>query len=134
MLQSFRDNLKGAVASFLVLLVSVPFIFFGVDSLFSSADQTGKAAEVNGDVVSESQLRRAISQQREQRTQRFGDQLPADFLSDERLRGPAWYELVNRQLRIQGAQSGRMTVSDAALDELIVSQRLSKVLNLWSAI
>lgn len=127
MLQSFRDNLKGTVATFLVLLVSVPFIFFGVDSLFTGGDQTGKAAEVNGDVVSETQLRRAVSQQRDQLTQRFGDQLPADFLSDERLRGPALDELISRQLRIQGAQDGRMTVSDAALDELIVSAPLFQV-------
>lgn len=127
MLQSFRDNLKGTVAMFLVLLVSIPFVFFGVDSLFTGGDQTGKAAEVNGEIVLEAQLRRAVSQQREQLTQRFGDQLPADFLSDERLRGPALDELISRQLRIQGAQQGRMTVSDAALDQLIVSAPLFQV-------
>ncbi|UTA46439.1 SurA N-terminal domain-containing protein [Simiduia sp. 21SJ11W-1] len=121
MLQSFRDNLKGTVAMFLVLLISIPFIFFGVDSLFTGDAQSGKAAEVNEDVVTENQLRRAISVQRDQLTQRFGDQLPADFLSDERLRTPALDNLINRQLRIQGAEAGRMTISDKALDELIVN-------------
>ncbi|MBB3168615.1 SurA N-terminal domain-containing protein [Simiduia aestuariiviva] len=121
MLQSFRDNLKGTVAMFLVLLISVPFIFFGVDSLFTGDAQSGKAAEVNDDIVTENQLRRAISLQRDQLTQRFGDQLPVDFLSDERLRGPALDNLINRQLRVQGAKAGRMTISDKALDELIVS-------------
>lgn len=121
MLQSFRDNLKGTVAIFLVLLISIPFIFFGVDSLFTGDAQSGKAAEVNDDIVTENQLRRAISLQRDQLTQRFGDQLPVDFLSDERLRGPALDNLINRQLRVQGAQEGRMTISDKALDELIVN-------------
>lgn len=120
-MQSFRDNLKGTVAMFLVVLVSVPFVFFGVDSLFTGDAKAGQAAKVNGEVISESQVRRAISMQRDQLTQRFGDQLPADFLSDERLRGPAVESLVNRQLRIQGAVDGRFTISDKALDELIVS-------------
>ena len=106
---------------FLVLLVSIPFIFFCVDNLFTGDAKSGQAASVNGDVVSENQVRRAISMQRDQLTQRFGDQLPADFLSDERLRGPAVDSLVNRQLRIQAATEGRMTISDKALDELIVS-------------
>lgn len=106
---------------FLVLLVSVPFIFFGVDSLFTADAKSDQAAEVNGDIVSESQVRRAISMQRDQLSQRFGDQLPADFLTDERLRGPAVEGLISRQLRVQGAKAGRMTVSDKTLDELIVS-------------
>lgn len=121
MLQNFRDNLKGAVATFLVVLVSIPFVFFGVDSLFSGGGQSGKAAEVNGDVVSETELRRAVSSRRDQLTQRLGDQIPADFLSDERLRAPVLEGLIQRQLRIQGAQAGRMTISDAELDKIIVS-------------
>ncbi|MDN3640020.1 SurA N-terminal domain-containing protein [Simiduia curdlanivorans] len=120
MMQSFRDNLKGTVAMFLVVLVSIPFIFFGVDSLFTGDAKSGQAASINGDVVSEDQVRRAIGMQRDQLSQRFGDQLPADFLSDERLRGPAVDGLVSRQLRIQGATEGRMTISDKALDALIV--------------
>lgn len=121
MLQNFRDNLKGTVAIFLVGIISVPFIFFGVDSLFTGGAQAGKAAEVNGEAIANTDVERAIRLQRDQMTQRFGDQLPADFLTDEKLRGPALEGLVDRQLKIQAARQGRMTVSDKVLDELIVS-------------
>ena len=88
MLQAFRDNLKGTMALFIVGLMIIPFALFGVDSLFLQDSSAGKAADVNGEAISEMALTRAIRTQKQQLLERFGDQAPADLLSDDQLRGP----------------------------------------------
>lgn len=121
MLQAFRDNLKGTMAFFIVGLMIIPFALFGVDSLFLQDNSAGKAAEVNGEAISEMSLTRAIRTQKQQLLDRFGDQAPADLLSDEQLRGPVLTRLLQRELLKQAAINGDMAISDASLDELIKS-------------
>ncbi len=121
MLQAFRDNLKGTMAIFIVGLMIIPFALFGVDSLFLQDNSAGKAAQVNGETISEMSLTRAIRTQKQQLLERFGDQAPADLLSDEQLRGPVLTRLLQRELLKQAALSGGMAISDSTLDELIKS-------------
>ncbi len=121
MLQAFRDNLKGTMAIFIVGLMIIPFALFGVDSLFLQDNSAGKAAQVNGETISEMSLTRAIRTQKQQLLERFGDQAPADLLSDEQLRGPVLTRLLQRELLKQAALNGGMAISDSTLDELIKS-------------
>ena len=121
MLQAFRDNLKGTMALFIVGLMIIPFALFGVDSLFLQDSSAGKAADVNGEAISEMALTRAIRTQKQQLLERFGDQAPADLLSDDQLRGPVLTRLLQRELLRQAAENGNMAISDATLDELIKS-------------
>lgn len=121
MLQTLRDNLKGTIAIFIVVLMVIPFALFGVDSLFLRDASAGKAAEVNGQVISEMDLARAVQLQKQQIIQRFGEQAPAELLVDEQLRGPVLNRLIQRELIKQAASDGGMAVSDAAVDQMIVS-------------
>lgn len=121
MLQSFRDNLKGTVATILVTLMIIPFALFGVDSLFIQDGSPNEAASVNGEVITEQEVRQGIFMQKQQMLSRFGDRLPADFLSDERLREPVLRELVERRALVQEAQESGMAISEHTLDEQIVS-------------
>ncbi|WP_439134449.1 SurA N-terminal domain-containing protein [Pseudomaricurvus sp.] len=121
MLQAFRDNLKGAMAIFIVGLMMIPFALFGVDSLFLQDSTAGKAAEVNGAPVSEMELTRAVRIQKQQLLERFGEQAPADLVSDEQLRGPVLTRLVNRELLRQAAENGGMAISDADVNQMIIS-------------
>ncbi len=121
MLQTFRDNLKGTVAYILIGLIVVIFALTGVDALFSSSSTTGKAASVNGESIADIEVRRGIQMRRQQMLSRFGEQLPADFISDERLREPVLNDLILRELIRQQAQSGGMAIADKTLDGLITS-------------
>jgi len=121
MLQSFRDNLKGTVATILVTLMIIPFALFGVDSLFIQNGSPNEAASVNGEVITEQEVRQAIFLQKQQMLSRFGDRIPADFLSDERLREPVLNGLIERRALVQEAEETGMAISDLALDEEIVS-------------
>ncbi|GLS26936.1 SurA N-terminal domain-containing protein [Marinibactrum halimedae] len=120
MLQSFRDNLKGTVATILVGLICIPFVLFGVDSLFTSNPSTQPVAVVNGEEITQIELDRAILVQRRQLMAQFGENLPADMFSDERLREPVLKSLVEQALLKQAAMDNGMGVSNSALDEIIL--------------
>lgn len=121
MLQRFRENLKGTVATFLVTLMIIPFALFGVDSLFLQDGSPNEAASVNGEVITEQELRQGIFLQKQQMLSRFGENIPADFLTDERLREPVLNGLIQRRLITQEAEDGGMAISDRTLDQLILS-------------
>ncbi|MYM62328.1 SurA N-terminal domain-containing protein [Pseudomaricurvus sp. HS19] len=120
MLQALRDNLKGTFAILIVGLMAIPFVLFGVDSLFMQDSSTGNAAEVNDTQISELQLLRAVRLQKQQLLERFGDQAPPELLSEEALREPVLNRLVQRELLRQAAEKGGLTISNAELDKNIV--------------
>lgn len=121
MLQAFRDNLKGTLAIFVVGLMMIPFALFGIDSLFLQDHSAGKAAKVNGEAIAEAELIRAVQIQKQQLLQRFGEQAPLDLISDENLREPVLNRLINRELLRQAAVDGKMTISEAEINQLITS-------------
>lgn len=121
MLQTFRDNMKGTVAFFLIGLIVVIFALTGIDALFSSRTHTGQVASVNGDEISENELRRNIYIRKQQLIQRFQGQLPASALTDEHLREPVLNDLIVRKVLDQRARDQGMAVATATVDSQIVA-------------
>ncbi|MDO3385698.1 SurA N-terminal domain-containing protein [Gilvimarinus sp. SDUM040013] len=121
MLQSMRDNSKGLVAGILVGLLVIIFALSGAEALFNTRNQADVAAEVNGEEISETEVLRAIEQQRAQMRNRFGEAVPEDFLSDENLRSPALDQLIDRILLSQVAEEGDMTIAPERIASTIAS-------------
>lgn len=121
MLQSFRDNLKGGVAIILVGLICIPFAIFGIDSLFSQSSVVPEVAEVNGKSITQYELDQALQLQKRQLVQQFGENLPPDFLSDDRLRQPVLESLVQRKALLQAAEKSGLTASEKQLNEIILA-------------
>ena len=121
MLQSMRNNLKGTVAFIAVGFLS--FILVGSLLQFSGVnDYNGsEVASIDGNTITELELLRAVESRRQQLISQFGDQLPPDFLSDERLRPLVLDSLIDYNLLVNQALNSHMTVSDQSLDEYIVA-------------
>jgi peptidyl-prolyl cis-trans isomerase D len=124
MLQTMRENMKGTVA---ILIVG----FLGLIMALSLVDLSGSSgygqnfndvAEVNGNKISERDLQIALQQERQRLQSQFGDSLPAEFLSDDRLRTPALQGLIQRSVVQDRALKSGMTISDEALDKFITEQ------------
>lgn len=127
MIQSFRNKLQGIFAVVLVVLISIPFVLFGVDSLFTTDSNQGEAAQVDGEAITDTELTRAIAMQKQQMINRFGDQLPAEFLTDERWRTPVLEQLISQKLEIIAARDSGVAVSDARIDQLLLAEEAFKV-------
>ncbi|MGH1485049.1 MAG: SurA N-terminal domain-containing protein [Cellvibrionaceae bacterium] len=120
MLQNMRDNMKGTVA-----FIIVGFLAFIMAASLVNLSSTGHGgnygdiATVNGEAITERELQIALGQEKQRLQAQFGNNLPAEFLSDERLRGPVLQGLVQRTVLLDKANNGKMTVSDSELDKLI---------------
>lgn len=120
MLQSMRDNLKGAVAYFIVGLITLVFILSYVDAFVQGRLQQNAVASVNGVDITERDLVVAIAARKQQLINMLGEQLDPKFLSDESLREPVLQELIQRRLMESAAKDSDLAVATAVIDKQIV--------------
>lgn len=119
MFDTVRNN-KRIVQLFLVL-ITLPFAFWGVESYMHKADSSVELAVVGGERISRQELRAALTQQQERLRTQFGGKVdPALFESPEMQR-MTLDSLVRRHLLAQQIRSNRFMVADAELAQLIAT-------------
>ena len=96
MLQNIRDNAQGLIAKFLVGMIAVGFVFFGVD--FLGVAKAPPKAQVNDVEISEGEFRAAMERQKAQIASRLGDRFDPSMLQDDQLAGPVLDGLVQQAL------------------------------------
>ena len=119
MLQSFRDNIKGFTAIFLIGLLTIPFAFVGVDSLFLSGSAAESALVVNGETLSELKVQRAMASERSAIMQ-ANPGLDANLLEDDLLRPHAEQQLLAAKLLEQAARAGGMAIGPGPITQQLV--------------
>ncbi len=121
MLQSMRENMKGTIAIIIVIFLGLILAIGLVDlNTFNTNNTAGEVANVNDRAITENELQLAIAQERQRLQVQFRGSLPAEFLSDERLRGPALEGLIQRNVLLDKALAGKMRISDEELNDLII--------------
>lgn len=114
MLQSIRDRSTSWGAKILVGAVVVTMALFGVESLVGLLNSDGEeVATVNGEPITRQQLELQV-----QRAIRSG-QVPPE--QERQLRAETLDSLITNQLLTQYAEEGGLHLSDAQIDQLIVS-------------
>lgn len=126
MLQHLRDNSRGVISFILIGFLVIIFALTGVEALFNWDTSANQAAEVNGEDVTEMDVARAINVQKQQMLNTYGDQIPAEFLSDEYLRKPVLENLVQRKVLFQAAENAGMIVGNSFLNEQITGTQQFK--------
>lgn len=132
MLQSIRDNVQGTMAKIIVGIIIVPFVFFGVDALFSGGGPQS-AAEVNGAEITQSELDYAIELQKRRIQQQLGESFDPATLEDSMIKSSVLDSLVQRQLLKEEAVQLRLQVPDQVIDQIIVSDDAFKENGKFSA-
>ncbi|GEK72889.1 MULTISPECIES: SurA N-terminal domain-containing protein [Halomonas] len=114
MLQSIRDRSTSWGAKILVGAVVVTMALFGVESLVGLLNSDGEeVATVNGEPITRQQLELQV-----QRAIRSG-QVPPE--QERQLRAETLDSLITNQLLTQYAEEGGLHLSDAQIDQLIVT-------------
>ncbi len=121
MLQNMRDNSKGVISGILVGLLVIIFAISGAEALFTWDASANKTVTVNGDVISETDVVRAIANRKQQIMSRYGESVPAEFLTDEKLRQPSIDGLIQRTLLTQSAKEGGLAIGIESLNKEIVA-------------
>ncbi len=121
MLQELRDKSTGLVAKIIMGFIAVIFALWGTDALFEKSGDTGRAITVNGEKITETDIARGIQNRKQRILNQYGDSVPADFLTDEKLRQPVIDGLVQRSLLAQLAKKGGFAASTEAIHKDIVT-------------
>ncbi len=124
MLQNMRDNAQSWVAKVIVGVIVLMFALTGWESInrFTSSDD--KAAEVNGKVISKTELEQAVSLQRRQlmqQLQRLGDQFDPDMIDEKLLRDSVLQGLVERTVLLEGAENANLHISEQMIDHMLLN-------------
>lgn len=118
MLQDIRKNFQGTFAKVIIAIICVPFVLFGVESLFSSGSGN-KVAEVNGEAVTAQELNEAVYLRKRQLISQMGDNIDPTMLEEDQLIKPALESLVKRKLILQAAEEKGLAISDAQFNQAI---------------
>lgn len=121
MLQSLRDNSKGVISGILIGFLVIIFAVSGSEALFNFDPTTKSVVSVNGEDITELDIARASNNYKQQMMARYGDSLPADFLSDENIRQPVLENLIQRKVLTQKAHDAGMRISDDYVNQQILS-------------
>jgi len=97
MLLDIRERVKGWLAYLIVILISIPFVLWGVGEYFSGGKDK-PAAVVNGHPISKRALEQAISQQRARIIQALGGKVDAETLQRMNLRQHVLDNLIDQQV------------------------------------
>lgn len=120
MLQSMRENLKGWVAYTLVGLIIVIFALFGAEALFMGGLTQDTVAEVNGQKVTELDVRRAVEMRKQQLRRMLGENADPRFLSDEFLLPSIQQSVIQQAVLVSAAESSGLRAGEQALDKTII--------------
>ena len=107
------------MAKVIIVLISVPFVLVGAESLFSGGAGQD-VAEVNGEELTVQQLEEAVFLEKQQLLSRMGQNVDPAMLEDSRLRKKALDTLVTRTLMLQQADTLGMAVADVELNRMIM--------------
>jgi peptidyl-prolyl cis-trans isomerase D len=118
MLQAIRDKVTGWIAYGIILLISIPFALWGVNS-YLGGGEVAPAATVNGEEISLQTFDRAYSNYRQRLAQLFGGSIPASFASEPALRAQVLDQLVEEAALRQYIETQNYRIGDADLGRLI---------------
>ncbi|MGA1553798.1 MAG: SurA N-terminal domain-containing protein, partial [Burkholderiaceae bacterium] len=80
MLTAIKERASGWIAWALVILISIPFALWGINSYFEGASKVS-VASVNGIDLEEAMYQQALSEQRRAMVQVMGRNVDADYFA-----------------------------------------------------
>ena len=118
MLTSIRERATGWIAWAIVILISIPFALWGVNSYFTGGVNV-HVAEFDGEEIDYQSYQQALYSERERLRQAYGNSVSAELLSGNVLGREVVERLVNDALLIRDAGAQGYRISDEQLAEAI---------------
>ncbi len=120
MLSAIRDRAKGWIAWIIVILITIPFALWGINSYFDALTRI-VVAEVDGTEVDSQTYQRALADQRQALQQSLGGRIAPEILDSATFKLQVLEGIVGQLLLTQDAEEQGYRISDAQLKELIQS-------------
>jgi peptidyl-prolyl cis-trans isomerase D len=121
MLQTIRDRAQGWIAWVIVILISIPFALWGIQSYLGVGSEI-VVAKVNGVEIKEQDLQRRVQQARIQLRERLGAAYDAAQLDDRRLRQEVLDDMIRETLLLDVSDRLGFRVSDQEVQAQILAE------------
>lgn len=121
MLETIRLAAKTWVAKVVLVLITIPFALWGVESYIRTNPGTSTIANVGRDKISEQEFDNAVKNQLERYRQQFGGQIDATVMDNPEIRKGILDQLIDQRLLDKTTRTSGMAVSDSRLKDMIVN-------------
>src|SRR5690349_8145722 len=115
-----RENPKGRVAYTVVGLIIIIHALLGAEALRMAGLAQDAVAEVNGQKISELEVRRAMEMRKQQLRRMLGENIDERFLSDEFLLPSIQQSVIQQAVLLGAAESSGLRAGEKALDKTII--------------
>lgn len=119
MFDAVRNNKR--VVQIVLLLMILPFAFFGVESYVSGDAQREDAAVVGDVKIAPEEFQAALRDQQDRLREMMGDQFDPKVLERPELRAQAMDGLVSQRMLLQEALRHNLSVPDARMSQIIAA-------------
>lgn len=119
MFEAVRKNKR--IAQVILVLIIIPFAFFGMDAYFTDAPGRGEVASVGGSKIYEVEFDRALRDHQDRLREAMGGEIDRSMLESEELRRSVLENLINQRVLALHAADSRLVVTQQQLQEVIAS-------------
>lgn len=119
MFDAVRNNRR--IVQVFLLLIALPFAFWGVDSYFRGGSRAGEVASVGGNPITQQELALAVREQQDRLRAQAGRDFDPAMLDTPQAREALLDSLVTQRLLLLHAAKSGLMASDAQLIEVIGS-------------
>lgn len=120
MLQTLRDKTKGWIAGTILVVLTIPFAFFGVENYMSQSVAT-YVAKVNDAEIGQDQFRQSFEQYRNQMRQMLGERYDAAMFDTPEVKRQVLDRLINEEVLRQAADKLGVVVSGPQVQKEIAA-------------
>ena len=120
MLQSIRERAQGVIAWVIVILISIPFALFGINSYLGGGSEP-VAATVNGQEITQSEFEKGYRDFRQSLRQRLGENYRPEMFDEAKLRQDVLQSMIRNNLLTQKSGSMGLRVGDELVRQMIAS-------------
>ena len=119
MFDAVRNNKK--IVQIFLLMITLPFAFFGVESYVSNMSSGDGVATIGGTSIQMGEFQQALREQQERMRAALGGNFNPTMMDTPEARRAVLENLVNQRLLALDAQKMRLSVTDASLREAIAA-------------
>ena len=119
MLQNIRDKAQGWIAWAIVILISIPFALWGIQSYLGHGSEP-VVAKVNGEEITERALDQRFQRFREQLRARLGEAYRPELIDDKRMRHEVLKQMVSDNIILQTSHELGLRVGDPLVRQAIM--------------
>jgi peptidyl-prolyl cis-trans isomerase D len=122
MLESIRQATQTWLAKVILVVITVPFALWGIESYVKNPTGQDTVAKVGKEEIGSAEFNDAVRNQLEQFKRQFGGQIDASIMDNPQMRESILQQLVDQRLFVKASEAAGVKLSDAALRERIASE------------